>query len=126
MLVHISSEVFLMSQVQRIFLKQRVIPTIILFGLLPRSVFYTSTLSITAYILTCVFAVLSLAYLLIRYIVVIKHINCKRLIIFDTLCVIVGSIIACVYNGIGYFTLFFCVTAIPLYVNNYKVLMKIG
>lgn len=113
-----------MSKVQRIFLKQRVIPTIILFGLLPRSVFYIPTLPITAYILTGVFAALSLAYLIIRYIVVIKYTDYKRFIVLDTICAIAGSIIACVYNEINYFTLLLCVTAIPLYVNNYKVLMK--
>lgn len=113
-----------MSKVQRIFLKQSVIPTIILFGLLPRSVFYTSTPSITAYILTGVFAFLSLAYLLIRCIAVIKYIDYKGLIIFDTLCVIAGAIAACVYNRIGVFTLLFCVTSIPLHVDNYKIMTK--
>lgn len=113
-----------MSKVQRIFLKQRVIPTVILFGLLPRSMFYTSTLSITAYILTGVFAFLSLAYLLVRCIAVIKYIDYKGLIIFDTLCVIAGSIAACFYNRIGVFTLLFCVTSIPLHVDNYKIMTK--
>lgn len=115
-----------MSKIQRIILKQRVIPAIILFGLLPRSVFYTSTLSVMSYILTGALAVLSLAYLLIRCIAVIKYIDYKGLIIFDTLCVIVGSIVACVYNRIGCLTLLFCVTSIPLNVDNYKVLIKIG
>lgn len=124
MLVHISLEVFLMSKVQKIFLKQKVIPTIIMFGLLPKSVFYISMLPITAYILISVFASVTLAYLLIRYIVIIKYIDHKRIIIYDTLCAIVGLITACVYNEDDYYALLCCVMAIPLYVDNYKVLMK--
>lgn len=122
-----------MNKIQKIFLNQRVIPAIIMFGLLPRTVYYNFSQmdiwgSIMAEILGSLFAVLSLGYLITRYVVIIKYISDKRAIIFDTICVIVGVFMACVYeyNQIGNYKMLFCVTAIPLYVNNYKVLMKNG
>lgn len=116
----------MMNEFQKMFLNKRVIPAIMMFSLLPRCVFYISWQLVMAYILTAIFAALSLAYLIIRYVVIMKYISDKKLIIFDTLCVVVGVFMACVYeyNQTGNYTLLFCVTAIPFYVNNYKVLIR--
>lgn len=120
-----------MNKVQKMFLNQRVIPAIIMFGLLPRSVYHSFSQvdiwgNIMAEILGSLFAGVSLGYLITRYVVIVKYISDKRAIIFDTICVIVGMFMACVYeyNQTGNYTLLFCITAIPLYVNNYKVLMR--
>lgn len=121
----------MMNKVQKMFLNQRVIPAIIMFGLLPRSVYHIFSQvdiwgTIMAEILGSLFAGLSLGYLITRYVVIVKYISDKRVIIFDTICVIVGMFMACVYeyNQTGNYKLLFCITAIPLYVNNYKVLIR--
>lgn len=102
-----------------------------MFGLLPRSVYHIFSQvdiwgTIMAEILGSLFAGLSLGYLITRYVVIVKYISDKRVIIFDTICVIVGMFMACVYeyNQTGNYKLLFCITAIPLYVNNYKVLIR--
>lgn len=120
-----------MNKIQKMILNQRVIPAIIMFGLLPRSVYHSFSQvdiwgNIMVEIWVGILTTLSLTYLIARYLVVAKHINDKRAIIFDTICIIVGMFMACVYeyNQTGNYKLLFCVTAIPLYVNNYKVLMR--
>lgn len=120
-----------MNKIQKVFLNQRVIPAIIMFSLLPRSVNYSFSQvdiweSIRADLFVSFYAVLSLGYLITRYLVVVKYINDKRAIIFDTICVIVGVFMDCVYIQSNSNPLLFCITTIPLYVNNYKVLMKNG
>lgn len=109
-------------------LRQRVIPVVILFGLLPRSYYYL--LRVEKYPLSVVwfmfFVCISAIYIIYRFILIYKTERTrKRLVmtILDTLIIIIGICTACYFvggnNKSNYFLL--CCTAIPFYVNNYLV-----
>ena len=91
----------IVGNVEIAILKQRVIPSIVLFGLLPRSVFYVFRADAFVYMLISFFAILALLYLTFRYTTAIKYIDNKILIVLDSLCFVVGMLLACVfgYNG---------------------------
>lgn len=107
---------------RKFILKTRVLPAIILYGLLPRSIFYLPI--IYAYIAVVFFSALSIMYMLFRYRLVIKETGKKHFIVLDSICALVGVILACVYSYDTFLSLLFCVTATPLFVNNYKALKK--
>jgi hypothetical protein len=104
-----------MNCIQRFLLKQRVLPTILLFFLLPRSFYYFELYPLVAFI----FIFLSLLYMIVRYKIAIKYSNNKKLVI-DSLITLVGSILACVYSSFVFLTWIFIV---PLLINNYKILI---
>ncbi len=108
---------------KKIILKIRVLPVIVLYGLLPRSVFYLPI--IYAKIAVIFFSALSILYMIIRYRFVIKETDKKYLIVLDSICTLAGVIFACIYSYDTSLSLLFCITAIPLFINNYKVMKKI-
>jgi hypothetical protein len=109
--------------VRKIFLRQRVLPAIIFYVLLPRSVFYLSrTFAIISVIS---FSVILIVYMLFRYKIVIEKVDNKSLIVLDSMFVLAGVILACIFNYNTSLASLFCVTTIPLFVNNHKVMKKI-
>ena len=109
--------------VHKFFLRQRVLPLIIFYVLLPRSVFYLpSTFAVISIIS---FSAILIVYMLFRNKIVMEKLDNTSLIVLDSIFFLAGVIMACIFNDDTDLALLFCVTAIPLFVNNYRVLKKI-
>jgi hypothetical protein len=107
---------------RKFILSIRVLPAIVLYGLLPRSIFHLPLLF--AYFAVVLFSVLSIMYMILRYRFVINELVKKHFIILDSICALAGVILACFFGYDTFLSFLFCVTAIPLFINNYKVLKK--
>ena len=109
-----------MSNFDGFILRQRVLPVIIIYGLLPRSTFYFPR--IDAMVAAVCFCILSLSYIIYRYKIITKVADKKGLIVLDSICALIGLIFSCIFNYNTPLALLFCVTAIPLFINNHTVL----
>lgn len=109
-------------------IRQRVIPIVILFGLLPRSFCYL--LRVDEYPLSILLFVillcLSITYIVYRFIYVNKMKPTKKRFILnmlDTFILIIGILAACYFSGksLDNNHLIFAWTAVPFYLNNYLI-----
>lgn len=104
----------------RFILRQRVLPAMIFYGLLPRSFYYLPR--VEAVILLIIFVAMFIAYLLLRYKNVIQILENNAILILDSICAIAGAVMACLFNSSAYFEPWFVLTALPLFFNNYRAL----
>ncbi len=114
-----------MNAYHKFLLNQRLIPSIVMFVIFSRCFYYKSwdALIIT---FSIIFLILSIAYLVIRNIIANKY-TTKSKLIFDTLSVIVGIIIACILNVIHFdFYYITVLTAVPMFLDNYFIINRKG
>lgn len=114
-----------MNAYHKFLLNQRLIPSIVMFVIFPRCFYYKSwdALIITFSVIFVIFSI-SYSYLIIRNIIANNY-TVKSKLIFDTLLVIVGIIIACILNVIHldfYYITF--LTAIPMFLDNYFIINR--
>lgn len=112
-----------MNAYHKFLLNQRLIPSIVMFVIFPRCFYYKSwdALIIT---FSVIFVIFLISYLIIRNIIANNY-TVKPKLIFDTLLVIVGIIIACILNVIHldfYYITF--LTAIPMFLDNYFIINR--
>ncbi len=111
-----------------VLLRQRVVPTILLFCLMPASFSYLGQNTALSICVFLVFALIGLAYILFRFKLLLL-INEGKKALFDSILVFVGVIAACYFHTPGKSTMDFistltCCTSIPLHVTNYRIREK--
>ena len=112
-----------MNEFKAGFLKSIIIPFIIIYVLLPRSISYiheSSTLILFSIIL---FTVLTVTYIFIRTRIVLEYGYTKKAVICDTLIMAIGIVSSCIVCYYGY-NYSFWITFIPVCINNHKVLSR--
>ena len=108
---------------KKFLLKQRVLPAVLFYVLLPRSVFHLP--NVLAFVFLVIFSAILIFYMVVRYTIVKELVDKKSVIILDCGCAVVGVVFACLFNEHELLTTLFMLTAVPLFINNYKVLMRI-
>lgn len=103
-------------------LKAKIIPAIVMYGLLPRSITYIAELSILVLLSIILFAFFTMAYLFLRTRIVCEYGCAKKTVFWDSLLMVLGIAASCFISYWGHFNMLFCLTLIPSYINNHKVL----
>lgn len=104
---------------KKFFLNQRVILLVIFYSLLPRSIFYFP--KIPAIVFFMIFLSMLIFYIVLRYRIIAEKVSNKSFIILDTLLTLAGVVLACVFNSSEVAAMLCIITAIPMFINNYKV-----
>ncbi|MBQ6569284.1 MAG: hypothetical protein IJL87_03410 [Clostridia bacterium] len=102
-------------------LKLIILPTIILYGLIPRCVHHFPKAGAVLLFIFLVFQ--ALVYFYIRYMLVNRSLREKNVALLDTLCAIFGVIVACFFSYELFLPLLFSPAALPLFLNNHKVML---
>lgn len=111
-----------------VLLRQRVMPTILLFCMIPASYSYLGQNTALSICFFVAFVLIGLAYIAFRFMLLL-WINEGKKALFDSILVFAGVIAACYFQTSGKSSIYFifiltCCTSIPLHVTNYRIREK--
>lgn len=119
---------------EKLVLRLKVLPAIILFGLTSRSAYYFRAGTHIGLFLFILFALIDAAYIAIRLIIAFRHKenNTQFLkVVFDSAILVIGIIVSCWFQSFEetFSELVFiltCCTIIPAFINNYMFIKRIA
>lgn len=111
-----------------VLLRQRVMPTILLFCMIPASYSYLGQNTALSICFFVAFVLIGLAYIAFRFMLLL-WINEGKKALFDSILVFAGVIAACYFqtsgkSSIDFIFILTCCTSIPLHVTNYRIREK--